>query len=73
MIPDSNILEDVKPEVRKQWETPNFYEFDRVFTCSRPEFIYLVKGIAFDKLFSVRLANEGQTKFYRLLTFKCST
>jgi hypothetical protein len=56
----------------ERWETPDFFEFDRVFKCPRPEFIYLIKGIAMDKNFRVTLKQDGQTKAYRLLTFRCS-
>ena len=65
-------FDPIKEEDTKRWHTPDFFEFDRVFTCPRLQFIYLIKGIAFDKLFSLRLENQNQTHSYRLLTFRCS-
>ena len=56
----------------ERWDTPDFFEFDRVFKCSRVEFIYLIKGFAFDKLFSITIQNEGTTRSYRLITFRCT-
>jgi hypothetical protein len=56
----------------QRWPCPDFFEFDRVFKCARVEFIYLIKGFAYEKMFSLTIQGEGTTRSYRLLTFRCS-
>ena len=61
-----------KQEWIKTWETPDFFEFDRPFKCNRAEFIYLIKGICYEKLFNTVIQSDNQCRTYRLITFRCS-
>lgn len=69
---DTDITNTPKEEFNQHWATKDFFEFDRVFKCSRGEFIYLIKGIAYEKRFNLALTGDNQTATYRLLNFRCS-
>ena len=71
-IIDRDDVETPKEEFLQRWETPDFFEFDRVFKCSRGEFIYLIKGICYEKCFNIVLSGDNCTRSYRLLNFRCS-
>jgi len=60
-----------KEEVVEKWDTPDFFEFERVFKCTKSEFIYLVKGIGYEKQFNISIKATSFTRTYHLLTFKC--
>ena len=61
-----------KEEFLETWETPDFFEFDRVFKCPRSEFVYLLKGIGYEKSFNLVMSGDNSTRSYRLLNFRCS-
>ena len=69
---DRDDVQTPKMEYLKTWDTPDFYEFERVFKCPRNEFIYLIKGICWEKSFNVTIGIDNNTRSYRLLTFRCS-
>ena len=69
---DRDDLQTPKQEFTQTWDTHDFFEFDRVFKCSRSEFIYLIKGICFEKRFNIALSGDNSTRTYRLLNFRCS-
>lgn len=55
-----------------QIDTVDFFEFERVFTCTRPELIHLVRGMAIERQFSVTVGGDNEAKCYTLVNFKCS-
>jgi hypothetical protein len=70
-IRDLDNVERPKEETLERWETPDFHEFNRIFKLPRAEFIYLIKGIAYEKNFNLNLNGDNMTKNYRLLNFRC--
>ena len=56
---DTDTVQTPKEEYLERWETPDFFEFDRVYKCSRAEFIYLIKGIAYSKCFNMGLTGDN--------------
>ena len=50
---EQDTVETPTEPMTKRWPCPDFFEFDRVFKCARVEFIYLIKGFAYEKMFSL--------------------
>ena len=69
---DRDIVATPKQEFLSTWDTPDFFEFDRTFKCTRAEFIYLIKGIAFEKQFTLSMFADNFCRSYRLLNFRCT-
>ena len=61
-----------KEENLLQIDTDDFYEFERVYNCSRPELIHLIKGLAQERHFAVVVIGDNLAKSYRMVNFKCS-
>ncbi|KEJ82813.1 hypothetical protein OXYTRIMIC_699 [Oxytricha trifallax] len=53
-------------------QTEKFFEFNRVFKCTRPELIYLLKGLAEERHFSLMVCGDNVSKCYRLINLKCT-
>jgi len=70
-VRDLDNVQAPKEEHIERWDTPDFYEFNRVFRMPRAEFVYLIKGIAYEKKFSINVNGDNMTKNYRLLNFRC--
>ena len=69
---DRDMVETPKEEFLDFYETPDFFEFDRVFKCSRPEFIYLIRGISYEKQFSIAIVGDNHARSYRLINIRCT-
>ena len=61
-----------KEENLLQIDTDDFYEFERVYNCSRQELIHLIKGLAQERHFAVVVIGDNLAKSYRMVNFKCS-
>jgi hypothetical protein len=69
---DRDRVQTPKEDDSRRWETPDFFEFTRTFACKRNELIYLLKGIAYEKKFTLVLKADNHTKTYRLINMGCA-
>ena len=69
---DRDMVETPKEEFLDFYDTVDFYEFDRTFKCARPEFIYLIRGIAYEKQFSIAVVGDNHSRSYRLINIRCT-
>ena len=71
--PEDAALPVKSESVLEEWQTPAFEEdLNKTFICpTKDEFIYLIKGIFWEKNISVKI-HQSATRHYLLIAFLCS-